>query len=179
MLEVNAKQSIAIFGWIDQPRKIVAWDDLIKNNWSWRRLRNELGFTARELYRIQTDKQAWLTRGQLTLHDLPEMTIFPINPFTDMKADIGEVWSMQWTANQLADMTVKYEEMRVRGLSPQIMHHFNFSLSSWFAMGFRRDDAESFSDDECILVFGVDKTELKKILSDFTPADPVDDLKRC
>ena len=30
MLVVTPVQSIAIFGYWDQPRKIVAWDDLVK-----------------------------------------------------------------------------------------------------------------------------------------------------
>ena len=169
MLEVSAKQSIAIFGWWDQPRRIVTWDDLTKQNWSWRRLRNELQFTPRELAKIQKEKQAWITRGSLTLHDLPEMTIFPVNPFTDMQADIGEVWSMQWTSSQLCDMGVTYAEMKKRGMSCQIMHHFNFSLSAWFSLGFRSVHAESFTDEDSLLVFGIGRSELIKILSDFTP----------
>tara|TARA_B100001758_G_scaffold247962_1_gene269292 strand:+ start:23482 stop:24018 length:537 start_codon:yes stop_codon:yes gene_type:complete len=178
MLEVSAKQSIAIFGWWDQPRKIVTWDDLTRQNWSWRRLRTELKFTPLELFKLQKDKNAWITRGSLTLHDLPEMTIFPVNPFTDMKADLGEVWSMRWTASQLADMHVTYSEMRDRGLSPQIMSHFNFSLSSWFSLGFRHGDAQKFSDESSLMVFGVSQAELVKILSDFSPEITVRDLQQ-
>lgn len=169
MLEVSAKQSIAIFGWFDQPRKIVTWDDLTKQNWSWRRLRHELNFTPAELLKIQGDKQAWMTRGSLTLHDLPEMAMFPINPFVDMQADLGEVWSMQWTPALLCDMGVTYEQMRMRGLSAQIMHHFNFSLSSWFSLGFRREHADKFSTEDSLLVFGIPQCELVKILTEFTP----------
>ena len=167
MLEVSATQSIAIFGWFDQPRKIVAWDDLTKNNWSWRRLRHELGFTPRELYRIQSDKQAWITRGQLTLHDLPDMTIFPVNPFTDMQADLGEVWSMKWQPILLSEMGVNYDQLKARGLSSTIMHHFNFSLSSWFSLGFRKHHAMVMTEQETMLVFGMSRPELVQVLADF------------
>lgn len=168
MLEVSAAQSIAIFGWLDQPRRIVCWDDLTKNNWSWRRLRTELQFTPRELAKIQRDKTAWITRGQLTLHDLPEMTIFPVNPFTDLQADLGEVWSMKWQPSLLVDMGVTFEQLKVRGLSPNIMQHFSFSLSSWFSLGFRATHAEAMSDADTMLVFGMPREELVKVLREFS-----------
>tara|TARA_B100001758_G_scaffold100819_1_gene86216 strand:- start:14608 stop:15123 length:516 start_codon:yes stop_codon:yes gene_type:complete len=169
MLVVTPVQSIAIFGYWDQPRRIVAWDDLVKGNWTWRRLRNELNFSPLELLKIQKDKTAWVTRGSLTLHDLPEMIIFPVNPFTDMQADLGEVWSMQWQPSLLHEMGVTYDQMKSRGLSAQIMSHFGFSLSSWFMLGFRIQHAEAFSNDECNLVFGLEKPELEKIVKEFSP----------
>lgn len=172
MLEVNARQSIAIFGWFDQPRNIVCWEDLTKQNWSWRRLRQELDLTPQQLMKIQRDKRAWITRGSLTLHDLPDMTIFPVNPFTDLQADLGEVWSMKWSPNTLCEMGVTYEQLKLRGLSAQIMDHFNFSLSSWYALGFRLQHAESMSNQETQCVFGMEKGELEKVLKDFSESPP-------
>lgn len=168
MLEVSARQSIAIFGWFDQPRFIVSWDDLTKNNWSWRRLRSELDFTPSELKKIQSDKQAWITRGSLTLHDLPEMTIFPVNPLTDLQADIGEIWSMKWQPSLLCEMGVTYEQLLTRGLSASIMQHFNFSLSSWYALGLRAEHVERMDNTDTLLVFGMQQKELVQVIGDFT-----------
>mgnify|MGYP001280539465 CR=1 FL=1 len=167
MLQVTPEQSISIFGFFDQPRTIVCWEDLTKNNWSWRKLRQELNFTPQQLQKIQPDKQAWITRGSLTLHDLAEMTIFPINPFTDMQADLGEVWSMKWPHNVLADMQVTYDQLKSRGLSPSIMQHFNFSLSAWYTLGFKKHHVHDMQTPDTMLVFGMSKDELMHIMVDF------------
>ena len=55
MLTVTAAQSIRLFGYWDQPRYIVAWEDLIKDNWSWKRLISELQFTPVQLKTIQPE----------------------------------------------------------------------------------------------------------------------------
>ena len=167
MLAVNATQSIQLFGYWDQPRHIVTWEDLVKGNWSWRRLINELNFTPTQLKTIQPDKLAWIKRGQLTLHDLPQMTIFPVNPLTDMQADIGELWSMRWPSNLLFDMGVTYDQLRSRGLNAAIMKHFNLSLSAWCSMQLQHDHVNGFTENECMMVFGLPKKELQDILMNF------------
>lgn len=167
MLTVTAAQSIRLFGYWDQPRYIVAWEDLIKDNWSWKRLISELQFTPVQLKTIQPDKTAWIKRGQLTLHDLPQMTIFPINPLTDMQADLGELWSMGWSSTVLYEMGVTYQQLKDRGLNPAIMQHFNFSLSAWTAMGLTAVHLTHFSDSDTLMVFGMQKRELCGVLTDF------------
>ena len=150
-------QSIRIFGWWDQPRTIVVWDDLKHNNLSWRRLRVEYGFSAHALHTIQPQVREWVARGQLTLHDVLDMSIFPVNPFTDLGADLGEVWSMKWSAEELASMGVTYEQMLVRGITPEIMRCFSFPLSSWMRLGFARRHVVS---DDVASVFGMGVQEL-------------------
>ena len=159
---------MAIFGWWAQPRTVVAWDDVKKMNMHWRQLRTELGFTSEQLARLQPDKSEWVKRCALTLHDMPDMLVFPVNPFTDLGADIAEVWSMRWSIDLLAQMGVTVAQMRARGLSPQIMQHFAVPLSGWQKLGLCAQDVESWSDDDVDAVFNLDRDELSSILQHYT-----------
>jgi hypothetical protein len=137
-------------------------------NMSWRRLRTELGFTPEQLCVIQPDKTEWIARGALTLHDLPEMCIFPVNPFVDLNADLAEVWSMKWPADVLADMGVTYEQMQRRGLNPQFMEHLNYSVGGWHLLKMQsRHLDNTWSDQQSMRVFQIGKQELRHILSNF------------
>lgn len=131
---------------------------------SWRQLRRDFGFSPEELKRIQPDKKEWIQRGALTLHDLPEMAIFPINPFKDLGADIAEVWSMHWSVDDLAQMDVSFQDMRKRGLSAQIMHHFQIPLSGWLKLKINSNDVKNMNDDEIDYVFQLDRNELMHII---------------
>ena len=152
---------------------MVCWDNIKTLNMSWSRLRSELLFTPEQLKKIQPDKKMWVQRGALTLFDLPEMTIFPINPFLDLNADLGEVWSMQWQPDLLADMGVTYEQMLARGLNPQFMQHLNYSVGGWYLLKLQSNHIDdSWTDHECGRVFGACKRELRGILSSFEQSQP-------
>ena len=158
-------QSIRIFGLWQQPRVYVTWEDIKSLQASWRTLRLHYEFSADDLYSIQSDKNEWVKRGQLTLHDLPDMTIFPINPYTDMSADLAEVWSMRWGVDTLQAMGVTYEQMRSYGLNSQIMKQMNKPLSNWQSLQFTKKHALEWSDDDVDSVFGLNKNELLTILT--------------
>jgi hypothetical protein len=167
-MQVTPAQSIKIFGWWQQPRRMASWENLKALHLSWRRLRAELGFTAEQLYSIQPDKREWIARGALTLHDLPDMLMFPINPFVDLNADLAEVWSMRWPADLLADMGVTYEQMQRRGLNPQFMQHLNYSVGGWHLLKFSSQHIdETWSEQQCMRLFQVSKDELRLIFSNF------------
>ena len=162
-MEINALQSIRLFGLWEQPRHIVNWDDLKALRHSWRTLRTQYEFSAMDLQCIQPDKAEWILRGQLTLHDLPDMLVFPINPYTDMGADIGEVWSMRWPVELQVMMGVTYSHMHSRGMTPQIMSYFNFPLSQWQALQFLQRDADKLAEHEVQEIFSISKAELLAI----------------
>ena len=178
-MQVTPAQSVIIFGWWNQPRRMVCWENLKALNMPWRRLRTELEFTPEQLHKVQPDKREWVARGALTLHDLPEMRVFPVNPFLDLNADLAEVWSMQWPADVLADMGVTYEQMQRRGLNPQFMEHLNYSVGGWhlLKMGSRHLD-ERWSEQQCNRVFQVGLDELRLILANFESVEVEKTLER-
>ncbi|MBC49775.1 MAG: hypothetical protein CMF24_08655 [Ilumatobacter sp.] len=167
-MEVTPVQSVAVFGWWAQPRSVVAWEDIKKLNVSWRCLRDKYGFSSEQLSKVQPDKQEWVKRGALTLHDMPDMLVFPVNPFVDLGADIAEVWSMQWPVELLAQMDVTFEHMRARGLSAQLMRHFAIPLSGWQKLKLKIGDLEEWSDDYVEAVFSLERHELCDILNSYS-----------
>ena len=163
-MEISAAQSIKIFGMWDQPRVILLWDDVKAQCLTWRRLRADYAFSAAQLKTLQPDRSEWINRGALTLYEMLDMTVFPVNPLVDMRADLAEMWSMRWTPDQLSSMHVTYDQMRVRGLTPSLMKHFNYPLSGWMTLGFQHSHCEALVDEAVLLVFGMPKAELRTIL---------------
>ena len=176
-MEITARQSFLLFGaWT--ARKMASWDDIKSLNKSWKQLRNELMFTAKQLHKLQPDKQEWVSRGSLTLHDLPDMVLFPMNPFTDLHADLAEVWSMRWNAEMLHAMGVRYDHMFVRGLTPLFMYHLGYSLGQWHLLGLKAKHLQAtWTESDCEMVFRIDKREMLSILRNFDidRTDHVDD----
>jgi alpha-amylase/alpha-mannosidase (GH57 family) len=160
-MEVTPGQSVAIFGWWDQPRNIVTWDDVKAKKLSWRQLRR-LRFSSAALKQLQPDKLEWIHHSLLTLHDMVDTIVFPVNPIVDMRADLGEVWSMQWTPDQMLDMRLTYDDLVSKGLTIQIMAHFSFPLSMWMQLGFAEQHIKG--DDMSKHVFGLSETELRNIM---------------
>lgn len=163
-MELSAVQSIRVFGLFDQPRRIFTWDDVKHRCFTWRQLRDRYLFTAAELHALQPDKMEWVKRGALTLHDMLDMTVFPLNPITDMHADLAELWSMQWTAEDLLRMGVTFSQIKTCGLNYRIMLHFGYPLSAWSKLGFDGPAALAMQNDELRLLFGIDQAEVVSIL---------------
>ena len=163
-MELSALQSIRVFGLFDQQRRIFTWDNVKHRCLTWRILRERYMFTALELHTLQPDKSEWVKRGALTLHDMLDMTVFPLNPITDMHADLAELWSMQWTVEELVRMDVTFSQIKMCGLNHHIMMHFGFPLSAWSKLGFDGPAALAMQNDELRLLFGIDQAEVVSIL---------------
>jgi len=163
-MELSSVQSIRVFGLWDQPRSIFTWDDVKQRCWTWRWLRDRLLFTAEDLHTLQPDKSEWVKRGALTLHDMLDMTVFPLNPIDDMHADLAELWSMHWSAEDLMRMGVTFQQIKRCGLNFQIMLHFGFALSAWSKLGFGVPDALGMRPDELRILFGLEQQEVVSIL---------------
>lgn len=163
-MELTAAQSIAFFGWWDQPRTVLAWDDVKARCLSWRRLRDQYHYSAADLQGLQPSKTEWIKRGALTLRDLHEMAAFPVNPITDMHADLAEVWSMHWTPEQMAEMGITFAQMKACGLNAQIMTHFGFSLSAWTQLGLAAEHVLEMREHEARVVFGLSTAEVAGII---------------
>ena len=165
-MELTPVQSVKIFGWWAQPRLTLAWEDIKTNNLSWRQLR-DLGLHPHQLQRVQPDKMQWIQRGGLQLRDILDMTVFPVNPITDFRVDLAELWNLQCTPEQLLEMHVTFEQLLERGLNAHIMFYFNFSLSQWVKLGLTAEDVKAFSAAECDAIFGMTPDEVSGIIADY------------
>lgn len=162
-IKINPLQSIQLYGLWNQPRELLGFDHIRKNNYTWNFLRNNIGISAEQLAKLQPDKHLWISFSRITLHDVMDMTVFPVNPITDLCADLGELWSMQWQATDYHKMDVKYHHFINAGMTPEIMKYFNFTLSDWMKLGFTQTDISPSSE----LIFGISQEELKELVLQF------------
>lgn len=167
MIKVTALQSVRLFGWIDQPRDIVMWEDLEHRKISWRRLRHEYGFTPLQLKEIQPDKNLWIDRGGVSHEDAPDMSVFPVNPITDLAMDLGELWRQKWPVDTLLKMNITFDQLRDCGLTFNIMPFFDLSLNSWCKLGFAHKHAVDLNPGLSFKLFGMPHKELLQILLSF------------
>ncbi len=166
-MEISALQSIRFYGLWDQPRRVLVWEDITAKCYSWRRLRQEIGLSPRELMTIQPSPQEWVLRGALQLADLPDMTCFPVNPFTHLHADLAEVWGMRWSSEVLSQMRVTYDQMRAKGMNVHVMAHFDFTLSQWINLAFQVHHAETMTNEQMQGLFQMSKHEIVGIIENF------------
>lgn len=159
---VTPLQSLRIFGMFDQPRETVCWEDVKSKKLSWSQLR-QIGFDGEALFAMQSDKQAWISHGLIELSDCLDAMIFPLNPLLDMQADLGELWNMQLSCENLKSMGVTYDVLVKKGMTPEIMYYFNFSIAEWMTLGF---DADKISKDH-ENVFQMSQAEITSILKTF------------
>jgi len=164
-MELSARESIRFFGLWDQPRTILSWEDVKSRCLSWKGLRQDFLFHREKLVQLQPDKNEWIKRGALTLHDMIDMSIFPINPISDLHADLAEIWSMRWTCEEMKLMGITYSQMKRNGLNVAIMQHFGFSLLAWSSLQLDERDVESMSENDSMSLFGLSVKEVQSILS--------------
>jgi hypothetical protein len=64
-------------------------------------------------------------------------------------------------------MGIKMDHLTAKGMTPEIMAAFAFSLSDWLELDFREAHASSLSHDDCLRVFLLEKKELLRLLQTF------------
>ena len=165
-IKIDAYQSVQLFGYNRQPILTLSWNDVKRESFTWRDLR-ALNINASDLQQLQPDKQEWLQRGGVNMQDLKDMTVFPVNPLMDFGADLGELWNMQCSVDEMLKMQITYEQLIHKGITPAIMAAFRLPLSSWVQLGFEREHAAVMRNEETQLIFGLDQPELSNILSNF------------
>ena len=167
-VSLTAVQSVKLFGWWRQPILTLSWNDVKQQHFTWRQLR-ALGIEAAQLKRLQPDKHEWLQRGGIQVSDLLDMTVFPVNPLTDFGVDLAELWALRCSAAQMAGMGITFDHLLAKGITPQIMSAFAFTLSDWTELRFAAWHAEKMGEDDSQRVFALSKGELVRILHSFAP----------
>jgi len=169
---ITAVQSVSLFGWWKQPILTLSWNDVKYHHFTWRQLRSvDIGEDV--LMRLQSDKHEWLQRGGIRVQDLLDMTIFPVNPLIDFGVDLAELWQLQCPASKMASMGITMDHLLSKGMSPEIMAAFSFSLSDWMELGFDEAHAGNLTSEECVKIFLLEKKELLRLLSTFSSRSDV------
>ena len=167
-VHLNALQSVKLFGMWRQPILVLSWTDVKSHNFTWRYLRT-VGIDAQSLKSLQPDKNEWIQRGGIQLSDLTDMLVFPVNPLTDFGVDLAELWQIRCNTTTLIAMGITFDQLIAKGITPQIMAAFALPLSDWTELGFRMHHAQAMSDEDCKLVFHIEKTEFINILQTCQP----------
>jgi hypothetical protein len=118
---------------------------------------------------LQPDKNEWIQHGGIQVSDLTDMLVFPVNPLTGFGVDLAELWQMRCNTAMLIAMGITFDQLIVKGITPQIMKAFALPLSDWTELGFGIEHAKLMLNDECKLVFNIEKTEFMCILQTFQP----------
>lgn len=168
-MKITALQSVKIFGWWNQPHLTLAWEDVKQFKLSWSILR-KMGFDPTELKSIQPDKHEWIKRGGVVVSDLKDMTVFPVNPLTDFRVDLAELWNMKCSCDEFLAMNMTFTDLLNAGLNPQIMAYFNLRLSEWVSLGMSVEHVDHMTDEESVAIFGLDKSEVISITKTFSRA---------
>jgi hypothetical protein len=155
---ISAVQSVKIFGFCRQPVLTLSWTDIKQHNLTWRQL-HAIGLDAELLKRVQPDKSEWIQRGGIQVSDLIDMSCFPVNPLTDFGFDLAELWSMRCSPAQMAAMGITFDNLLAKGITPQIMSAFAFTLSDWTELRFAAWHAEKMGEDDSQRVFALSKGE--------------------
>ena len=167
-VEITPWQSVRLFGWLRQPTMTLCWTDIKQHAFTWRQLR-ALDIEPEQLKTIQPSVAEWIQRGGILITDIPDMTVFPVNPLTDFGVDLSELWSLKCDCGTMKRMGITYEQLIDKGITPQIMAAFNMPLSSWVDLGFNQQHANLLSDTESIHVFSVPQKELRNIIMTYAP----------
>jgi hypothetical protein len=167
-VEISPYQSICLFGWLRQPILTLSWQDVKANNFTWRQLRGQ-GLTPEQLKTVQPLVKEWIQRGGIQLADIPDMTVFPVNPLTDFGVDLAELWELKCDVAMMRRMGISYDDLLDKGLTPQIMKAFGFTMGGWVELGFGEEQAAVLLEDEARLVFNVGRAELISIMRSFAP----------
>lgn len=167
-VEITPYQSICLFGWLRQPILTLSWQDVKAMNFTWRQLQAH-GLAAEQLKTLQPEVKEWIQRGGIQLADIPHMTVFPVNPLTDFGVDLAELWALKCDVALMRRMGITYEDLLNKGLTPQIMKAFGFTMGGWVELGFGEEQARVLTEDEAQLVFSVGRAELLNIMRSFAP----------
>jgi hypothetical protein len=156
IVELTPPQIVSIFGWFNlQP--YLRWEDVEKNPKISFRFLRDVGLTPTQLHTIQPDVQPWKQYASITLHDCLEMTQWPAHPIHTLKADLADIISMRWTADQMMVMGINIDELVQLGMLPDLMTLFAYSLGSWTTLGLTQKHVANMTDTEILRVFGMSR----------------------
>jgi hypothetical protein len=148
-------QTVNIHGWLT-PKTTLEWQDVVSRpDLTFESLKKR-NLTLRQLHTLQSNVEEWVRHGEVTLAHAPEMAeLWVVHPVRDMRADLGDLIAIRWSAATLRKMGVTWADIRQLGAGPAMMPMFGFTLLGWQGLGFCRDDLSDMSDAEIAVTFGL------------------------
>jgi hypothetical protein len=148
-------QAVNIHGWF-APKTTLEWQDVVNRADLTFETLKQRNLTLRQLHELQSSVEEWVRHGQVTLAHGPEMAeLWLVHPVRDMRADLGDLIAIRWSAVTLRKMGVTWTDIKQLGAGPAIMPMFGFTLLGWQGLGFGRHDLSEMTDAEIAVTFGL------------------------
>jgi hypothetical protein len=157
---LTAGQAVLAHGWW-KAREFLTWGDVLNNEkLTFAYLKENLGISEQNLYNLQPDLQSWIKTRKAVLKDCPMMTLWNAHPISDFAADLADLISMRWQAEQYKKMGVFYDNLLELGLTPETMILFGFTLMNWMQIGFTKTHCEVLPDHITYRLFSMTKIQV-------------------
>ena len=141
-IPLTAGQAVTVHGWLN-PKETLTWTDVCGNEALTFRLLNKKAKISKELlHRMQPDITAWVVQGRVQLEDLASLGPWGAHPIRDLKANLGDIINLGWTATALSKSGVTYADLVEAGMTGEIMGLLGYTLYDWGLLGLSISDAE-------------------------------------
>ena len=130
---LTARQATLLHGWIFT-KPTLTWNDVLSRKLTFEKLLNT-GISIREMVTMQADPQEWVDHAYAGLRHLRLMMKWPANPFTHFGADLADLLSMRLSVDELVQMEVTYDQLKMNGLNPRTEAMFKFRQEEWEVLG--------------------------------------------
>lgn len=152
VVDLSPLQAVNIFGWL-RPRRVLRWTDVVDSESITFSSLREVGLSNKQLFSLQPDVAEWVKHGGVVLQDAVVMKEWNVHPIRDMKADLGDLMALHWSAASLRSMNVSYSDLVSLGLGPDNMHMFGYTLLGWHSLGLTYQDVKKMTDAQIARVF--------------------------
>jgi len=113
---------------------MLIWADVLRLGLSFDQLIGE-GLRVSDLVCMQPDPMQWIKCAGAGLAHARMMTIWPVNPFTHLGADLGDVLAQRFSADELKRMSVSHGQLVRNGMTEKIEPMFRFDAREWALLG--------------------------------------------
>jgi hypothetical protein len=159
-IPLTAGQAVTIHGWL-APKKTLSWNDVLNSdNLTFRSLHFDTNITKDLLYKMQPDISAWVKHGRVCLGDIAHLAHWSAHPIRDLKADLGNLLDMHWSAAEMHQRGVTYADLVEAGLTHETMALFGYTLYEWSTLGFRQADAEALTEASLSRLFRMTRVDV-------------------
>ena len=159
-IPITAGQGLWIHG-LWQPKRTLSWNNVLSNDsLTFRYLHFDLNIAKELLHKMQPDISQWVKAGRVGLPDAFLLTPWSAHPIKDLKADLGDVIHMKWSAFELQQLGVTYSDLLEAGLTHETMGLFGFTLYDWSLLGFKEADANALTEASLSRLFRMTRADV-------------------
>lgn len=163
VIHLDPTQSISIHGWLN-PKRTLGWKDICKGYWISVKTLVDAGISQKQMIYLQPDIHAWIQAKDVSFHEVPYMTSFPLDPIVHLKGDISTLVQQAYSSQTLQEIGMTYSHLvHEISMDASWMRMFSFTPAEWVRLGMTYMDIDHMSDGDAKTVFGMTKTELKLV----------------